>query len=145
LTREGDSINVEHQHPNIATYYRFSRAGQEDDVDVLHELLAEDVQWVVHGTSQIAGLYSGIEGVRRARARGRELTGNTILFEPEPLLANDSTVMFVARLRATRNGRQLDTHNSYLYRFANGKIVEAHTIPFDQALADDFWGSGAPA
>lgn len=131
---------MEPQHPNVATYYRFSEASRNDDVETLHEVLSEDVRWTVHGTSQIAGLYTGVDGVRRARAKGRELTGNTILFEPEPLLASDTTVMFVARLRATRNGRDLDTHNSYLYRFVDGKIVEAHTIPFDQHLADEILG-----
>ena len=70
---------MEHRHPNIDIYYCFSKASRDDDVPTLCRLLSEDVRWFVHGTSQIAGIYSGIDGVRRARAKGRELTADTIL------------------------------------------------------------------
>ena len=46
---------------------------------------------------------------------------------------------------AERDGAVLDTHNVYLYRVADGRIVEGHTIPVDQHLANAFWGPAPDA
>jgi len=43
-------------------------------------------------------------------------------------------------LARTRNGRTFETFHVYYYRFDQaGRLIEGHTIPVDQHLADQFW------
>ncbi len=43
------------------------------------------------------------------------------------------------RVTGRRHGRELDLDVSTLYRVSDGKIVEFHILPTDQAAWDEFW------
>jgi ketosteroid isomerase-like protein len=110
----------------------FRFAGQQD--------IAEDITYVFHGRNQLAGTYRGVDEFWALLAKAKELSGGTASLEPKVLLADDEHVMMYARFRGERAGRKVDYDHVYLYRFANGVLVEGHTIPVGQALSDQFWG-----
>jgi ketosteroid isomerase-like protein len=128
------------QHPNVLRYIRVIRAFNENNLDDVEELCSENVVYRIAGRSPIAGEYRGIEQFDRALKLVKELSGGTIKFEPQVVLADAQAVMVYGHATAQREGKTLDIDHAYLYRFDNeGKIIEGRTIPVDLYAFDEFW------
>ena len=128
------------QHPNVARYLELIRAFNENDLDRAKPFCAEDIVYRIAGRSPVAGEYRGIEEFSRALRLVKELSGNTISFEPQVVLADDRSVMVYGHATARREGKTLDVDNAYLYRFDGaGRITEGQTIPVDLYAFDEFW------
>jgi ketosteroid isomerase-like protein len=128
------------QHPNVLRYMHTIQAFNDNDIDEAGKYCSKDIVYRVAGRSQIAGEYRGIEQFDRALKLVKELSGGTIKFEPDVVLANDEAVMVYGRATAQRNGKTLDIDHAYLYRFnKEGKIIEGRTIPVDLYAFDEFW------
>ena len=130
------------QHPNINRYLRgiqdFNQNELNDSVDTLN--FSENIVYRIAGKSPIAGEYHGIEQFTKALQLVKELTGGTIVFKPQIVLANDNAVMAYGRATAKRNGKTLDTEHVYLYKLdEKGDIVEGMTVPVDLYAFDEFW------
>lgn len=70
----------------------------------------------------------------------KELSGGTIKFEPQVVLADDKAVMVYGHATAQRDDKTLDIDHAYLYRFnEERRIIEGRTIPVDLYAFDDFW------
>jgi ketosteroid isomerase-like protein len=128
------------RHPNIQRYICVIRAFNENNLDAVEEICSEHVVYRIAGRSPIAGEYRGIEQFDRALQLVKELSGGTIKFEPQVVLADDQAVMVYGHATAQREGKTLDIDHAYLYRFDHeGKIIEGRTIPVDQYAFDEFW------
>lgn len=128
------------QHPNVLRYIGVIRAFNENNLDAVEEICSEHVVYRIAGRSLIAGEYRGIEQFDRALQLVKELSGGTIKFEPQVILADDQAVMVYGHATAQREGKTLDIDHAYLYRFDNeGKIIEGRTIPVDLYAFDEFW------
>ena len=101
---------------------------------------SENIVYRIAGKSPIAGEYHGIEQFTKALQLVNDLSGGTIAFEPQFVLADDRTVMAYGRATAKRDGKTLDIDHAYLYRLdEEGEIIEGRTIPADLYAFDDFW------
>lgn len=128
------------QHPNVLRYMRVIQAFNENNLDEVEELCSENVVYRIAGKSPVSGEYRGIEQFDRALQLVKELSGGTIKFEPQVVLADDQAVMVYGHATAQREGKTLDIDHFYLYRFDHeGKIIEGRTIPVDMYAFDDFW------
>jgi ketosteroid isomerase-like protein len=128
------------QHPNIIRYMHTIRAFNDNDLDAASEYCSENIVYKIAGRSPIAGEYRGIEQFDQALKRVKDLSGGTIRFEPQVILADDQAVMVYGHATAQREGKTLDIDHAYLYRFdKEGKIIEGRTIPVDLYAFDEFW------
>ena len=128
------------QHPNITRYMQTIRAFNDNDIDAASKYCSKNIVYRITGKSPIAGEYRGIEQFDKALKLVKELSGGTIRFEPQFVLADDKAVMVYGRATAQREGKTLDIDHAYLYRFnEEGKIVEGRTIPVDLYAFDEFW------
>jgi ketosteroid isomerase-like protein len=136
----GRSNIVAEQHPNVLRYIHTIRAFNDNDIDAVSGYCSQNIVYRVAGRSPIAGEYHGIEQFARALKLAKELSGGTIKFEPQVILANDQAVMVYGHAAARREGKTLDIDHAYLYRFnKEGKIIEGRTIPVDLYAFDEFW------
>jgi ketosteroid isomerase-like protein len=128
------------QHPNILRYMHTIKAFNDNDLNAASEYCSEDIVYRIVGRSPIAGEYRGIEQFDNALKLVKELSGETIKFEPQVVLADNQAVMVYGHATAQREGKTLNTDHAYLYRFNNGgKIIEGRTIPVDLYAFDEFW------
>ena len=128
------------QHPNVLHYIRAIQAFNENDLNTVKETTSENIVYRIAGRSPLAGEYRGIEQFGKVLQLAKELSDDTIAFEPKVVLADDEYVMVYGRATAKREGKILDIDHAYLYRFDdNGKFVEGRTIPVDLYTFDEFW------
>jgi ketosteroid isomerase-like protein len=128
------------QHPNVSRFIRGARAFNENDLQTVRELFRSDLVYRVSGRGAISGEYHGIEQYGALLERVKALSRGTITLQPEVVLADDQTVMVYAHITAERNGKRLDGHNVYVFRFDGaGKCYEGRTIPVEQYPFDEFW------
>jgi ketosteroid isomerase-like protein len=128
------------QHPNVLNYMRAIQAFNENDLNTVKETTSENCVYRIAGRSPLAGEHRGIEQFGRMLQLAKELSGNTIAFEPKVVLADDRYVMVYGRAKAKRGEKTLDIDHAYLYQFGDdGKFVEGRTIPVDLYAFDEFW------
>ena len=130
------------KHPNILRYMRGIQEFNENELNNSIDTLSfsENIVYRIAGKSPIAGEYHGIEQFTKALQRVKELSGGTIAFEPQYVLADDQTIMAYGHATAKRDGKKLDIDHVYLYRLdEEGKIIEGRTIPVDLYAFDEFW------
>lgn len=126
-------------HPNIARYRRMMAAFNANDLSVIHEVVAERVEYIVPGKSSIAGHTHDIAGLISMLRRGKELSGGTLQLDLRSVVADDHYLFVYGRIHAERAGRVLDSDHCVVFRFENGKIVEGRTVPVDLYEFDAFW------
>jgi len=127
-------------HPNVLRYMHTITAFNNNDLDAASEYCSKNIVYRIAGRSQIAGEYRGIEQFDKALKLVKELSGGTIKFEPQVVLADDHAVMVYGHATAQRIDKTLDIDHAYLYLFnKEGKIIEGRTIPVDMYAFDEFW------
>jgi len=124
---------------NIATIRAAIAAFNANDVAAMEKFVHPDFVYIVRGQSVISGEYRGWDAWARGIARIKDLTGGSMAATPEVVLADGEQVMMYARVTGARpNGRTYDSHQAYLYRLKDGKLIEGQTIPVDQQAFAEF-------
>lgn len=100
---------------------------------------APDVVMRFTGKNPFSGTHRGREAAIAAVRKSFEITRGTLNVENIEVLAGDRSVVFNNRVRATRDGRTLDTRESVTVRIENGKTVEWTLVPHDQYAWDAFF------
>jgi ketosteroid isomerase-like protein len=128
------------QHDLLAILRAALDAFNANDLEKLSSYVAADVTYTIHGRASVSGTYRGVAGFRRALTSVKEFTGGTMEVEPEVMLAGHDAVMAYVRVTGTRtDGRSYHSHQAYLYRFRDGKLIEGQTMPVDQRAFEDFF------
>lgn len=127
-------------HPNVQRVLQSMHAFNANDIEGVKAVFRPDVVYRVAGRSRFAGEYYGIEEYAAVVERVRQASGGSMHVALEVVLADDITVMMLARTQGVREGRTLDSESVYLFRFdAQGMCYEGRTIPVDQYAYDAFW------
>jgi ketosteroid isomerase-like protein len=127
------------EHPNLSLMKRTLEAFSSGDMTTLSELLAADVVWRVPGRSDLAKDYTGQEEVFGFFGRLMELTNGTLRVESLDMLANDGGGVFVDRLTAERDGKQLDVRLLLHVVIRDGRIIEGSDYFHPEHDWDAFW------
>jgi ketosteroid isomerase-like protein len=128
------------QHPNVSRYIRAIQAFNENDLNEASLTFSENIVYRIAGRSPLAGEYRGIEQFDKVLRLAKELSGGTIKFEPQTILADNKAIMVYGHATAKREGKMLNIDHAYLYKFdEEGKIIEGRTIPVDLYDFDAFW------
>ena len=124
---------------NAETLRRIIDAFNRDAVEEIGDYCDPEVTYTIRGHGPLGATYSGVTAFAGALRAMRDLTASTVTVVPQVLLEGEDAIMAYMRVSASRpDGRTLDSHNAYLYRFREGRLLEGQTIPVDQAAFDAF-------
>lgn len=102
----------------------------------MEQYVHQEFAYIVRGQSVISGEYRSWDAWSRGIARIKE---SSMVATPEVVLADGESVMMYARVTGSRpGGRTYDSHQAYLYRLKDGKLIEGQTIPVDQQAFAEF-------
>lgn len=121
--------------------------GAEDAEDRLRQLLTEDINWTVPGSSPIAGIYHGLVEVFDYFRRRRDLAGATFqMHRKDVLVGETNNVTALTDGTATIGGRRRTWSTVGLYTVtADQRIAGCWLLPLDQEELDSVWCSGGPS
>lgn len=119
----------------------FFNAGNSGDMDACFALIADDIKWIVLGTTPLSGTYLGKQALMEKLLGplfGRLKAG--INMDVHQLVAEDDLVVAHARGKAeTHEGRAYNNTYCWIIRLDNGKFVELTEFA-DTALIDSVFG-----
>lgn len=127
-------------HPNAVRIRDLqAEASRRGDNSHLLELVSEHAVNHVDGNSLLGGHHVG-----RDEALGKfpilhQMSGGTLNLEPLEVIADDHFAMWLSRVTAQRNGRQLDQVLAVIWRFDGEKVVEMWDHFADVDAWDEFW------
>lgn len=125
--------------PNVAVVDQMTRAIFGHDRDTLTRLFTDDLAFHVRGALPIAGDYSGVDGLLGAIGRMFELTGGNIKLEQLFCVGTGNFAAEWEHASLTVDGRTLDIHNAFVYRFEGDRIAEMWFLSGAPVDSASFW------
>jgi ketosteroid isomerase-like protein len=109
----------------------------------LHDVLTDDIVWVVPGANAIAGEYHGLDAVIDYFARRRALADNSFRMHPGDLLVGEGDhVAVLTDGTATIDGVERRWSTVGLYRLRGQRVAACWLLPLDAAAFDAIWSGG---
>ena len=130
-----DEIVIENRKLGQRAFAAFARG----DFPAFTAMWSPDIVFHFAGKSMISGTFRGREAVLANVQRNFDLSKGTLNVENIEVLAGERYVSFYNRVRATREGRDLDTHEFVTIKVVEGKTAEWTLVPEDQYSWDAFW------
>jgi ketosteroid isomerase-like protein len=127
------------EHPNVEAVRRGYELFNKGDLEGLADLFAEDVVWHVPGRSPIAGDYQGRDATFAYFGQLDELTGSTYQAELHVAVGNEEHVVSIDQSSATRGDRSYEANELVVFRFRNGRVVEAWQALMNPYAHDEFF------
>jgi ketosteroid isomerase-like protein len=110
--------------------------------DPLHDVLTDDILWVVPGRNAIAGEYRGLDAVIDYFTRRRALADRSFRMYPGDLLVGDGDhVAALTDGTATIDGVEHRWSTVGLYRLRDDRVAACWLLPLDAAAFDAIWSS----
>ena len=102
-------------------------------------VLADDVVWHVPGRSSIAGDYQGLEATMAYFGRLDELTDGSYHAELQVAVGDEEHVISIDRSAATSGESRYDENELVVFRFRDGRVVEAWQAMMNPYAHDEFF------
>lgn len=118
---------------NKAAVQEAYAAFAKGDIDGATKNMADDIQWIVPGDSNISGTYRGKDEVVQFFM---QLASKSFQTHPEHFIADGDHVVVLTRISV--DGHEADSADVLTFR--NGKVVKFQ-IAGDTALQEKIWGS----
>lgn len=128
------------EHPNVVAVRRGYDAFNNGDSEALSQLLREDIVWHLPGRSSIAGDYQGQEATLAYFGRLDELTDGSYQAELQVAVGDGEHVISIDRSTATRGEARYDENELVVFRFRDGRVVEAWQAMMNPYAHDEFFG-----
>ena len=126
-------------HPNEKVLRDADDAQSRGDLDAFVGFYADDVIVHVPGRSSLAGVYKGRDQFLELFGRFMERTPE-YTFEPHAYLADDEHGVILQRSHSGRGGETLDSNDTFICHFRDGKISEFWFSSDDPYAVDAFLG-----
>jgi uncharacterized protein len=108
----------------------------------LHDVLTDDILWVVPGASAIAGEYRGLDAVLQYFARRRDLADRSFRMHPGDVLVGEGDrVAVLTDGTATVDGVEHRWSTVGLYRLRGDRVCACWLLPLDPAAFDAIWAA----
>jgi ketosteroid isomerase-like protein len=127
------------EHPNVRVINRMTEAAIAGDKKALADCFTEDMALHVRGTLPRVGDHRGVEGFLGVIGTILELTAGDVKLEQLFAIADEGWAAEWERAILGRNGRTLDSHNSFIYRFEDGRIADIWMIGAGPAGSESFF------
>jgi ketosteroid isomerase-like protein len=136
MTRAAAQRVLSRLHAAQATFYSGGSA------EALHEVLTDDILWVVPGANAVAGEYRGFDAVLDYFARRRDLADRTFRMHPgDVLVGHDDHVAVLTDGTATIDGVEHRWSTVGLYRLRGDRVAACWLLPLDPAAFDAIWAA----
>lgn len=126
-------------HPNEKLLRDSDEAQMRGDVEALANAFTDDVVVHIPGKSSLAGDYKGkdqfLELFQRFLERAPEYS-----FEPHAYFADDEHGMSLQRSHYKRGDQMLDSNDTFVCHFRDGKVSEFWLLSEDAYAVDEFIG-----
>ena len=126
-------------HPNEKLLRDSDQAQMRGDVEAFVGFFADDVIVHISGKSSLAGVHKGkdefLELFGRFMERAPEYS-----FEPHAYLAGDEHGVILQRSHYKRGDETLDSNDTFVCHFRDGKISEFWLLSEDSDAVDGFLG-----
>lgn len=126
-------------HPNEQVLRDADAAQMAGDMDGFLGAMTDDIVANMPGTSSLSGVYKGkeqfVEVFQRFMERSPEYS-----FEPHAYFADDEHGVMLQRSHYKRGNETLDTNDTFVCHFRDGKIAEMWLMTDDTAGVDAFLG-----
>ncbi len=125
-------------HPNAELTRRGFGALPAGDMATMGQLMADDVQWHLSGTSPWSGDFKGKEEVFASFALIPQET-DSFAQELHAILADDEHAVALVKTFMVRGGKSLHYDMVFVFHVSGGKMTEAWITPVDHAAVEAFW------
>jgi ketosteroid isomerase-like protein len=106
----------------------------------LHDVLTDDIVWVVPGTNAIAGEYRGLDAVIEYFTRRRELADRSFRMHPgDVLIGEGDHVAALTDGTATIDGVERRWSTVGPYRLRDDRVAACWLLALDAAAFDAIW------
>jgi ketosteroid isomerase-like protein len=112
------------EQDNVATVNRMTRAVFEQDRETLDRVFTADLDFHLRGPFAKAGDHRGVDGLLDALGTVFELTGGDIKLDQIFCVGAGNWAAEWEHAVLGRNGKTLESDNSFVYRFEDGRITE---------------------
>lgn len=126
-------------HPNERLLRDADEAQMRQDMEAFMGAYADDVVIHVPGKSSLAGTYKGKDQFQELFGRFMERSPE-YTFEPHDYLANDEHGVVLQRSHFKRGDETLDSNDTFVCHFRDGKVSEFWFSSDDQDAVDAFLG-----
>ena len=126
-------------HPNEKLLRDADDAQTRGDMEAFVAFYADDVIVHIPGKSSFAGVYKGKDQFLELFGRFMERTPE-YSFEPHAYLADDEHGIILQRSHYERGNETLDSNDTFVCHFRDGKISEFWFISDDAYAVDAFLG-----
>jgi ketosteroid isomerase-like protein len=126
-------------HPNEQLLRASDEAQMRGDVGAFSGYFTDDVIAHIPGKSSLAGVYNGKDQFLEVFARFMERTPE-YTFEPHAYLADDEHGVSLQRSHYKRGDETLDSNDTFVCHFRDGKISEFWFLSEDNDAVDAFIG-----
>jgi len=126
-------------HPNEKVLRDIDEAQARGDIDGFMAGYADDVVIHMPGSNSLAGDYKGKEQFGEVFQRFMERVPE-YTFEPHAYLANDEHGVLLQRSHWKRGEDTLDTNDTFVCHFRDGKVAEFWLLTDSPAEVDAFLG-----
>ena len=134
MTRDAAERTLARLHEAQASFY----AGGPREP--LHEVLTDDIVWVVPGRNAIAGEYRGLDAVIDYFARRRAIADRSLRMHPGEVLVGDGDhAAVLTDATATIDGVEHRWSTVGLYRLRDDRVAACRLLAMDQATFDAIW------
>ena len=128
------------EHPGVTRARQYMEAFHAWRVDAMRDFYSDDVVWHVAGNHRLSGDYRGKNELFEYFRTVRDLTGGSLILEPESILASDRHTAMFTRVRGSRAGRALDVLLAQVMTVGpDGRWTEYWAVADDQEAVDAFW------
>ena len=126
-------------HPNEQVLRDSDEAQARGDFETFAGSFTDDVVVHISGRSSLAGAYKGKEQFFGVFGRFTERTPE-YTFEPHAYFADDEHGVILQRSHYKRGDERLDTNDTFVCHFRDGKISEMWIVSDDPYGVDEFLG-----
>jgi len=125
-------------HPSTDVAHRLWLAIAEGDAAALREVVAPDIDWWSAGHNPLARRFRGVDKLLAYLAEVGEAKAS-LVSTLEGILVDETGAAICHRVTATHGRRKLDLPFMLRLWIADGRVVRAVSVPFDQQRNDAFW------
>jgi ketosteroid isomerase-like protein len=127
------------EHQNSFLVHQCLQAISTGDTETLRALWAEDIVWQTKGPSPWQGELKGPDEIFDFLAQLGEAGSDGYEIDIEDVMIGEERATIVLNIKASREGRHLDTNFVLLARIVGRRVEEVITIPIDAEHIEDFW------
>ena len=127
-------------HANVRTVNEMTTAVLEQDHDMLAKVFADELVFHLRGPYPLAGDHHGVGGFLDVIGSLLEATNGQVDLDQQFCIGTDGWAAEWEHARLGRNGRTLESRNSFVYRFDGARIAEMWMfLGADPASAEAFF------